>query len=69
MEVSTGEAAIQDSVDFDRLIGGIYSAIPEDELPAPEGRAAFAEHIRQSLPTDQPFTEQVRVSAFIGLPR
>ncbi|TXS74326.1 class I SAM-dependent methyltransferase [Streptomyces sp. me109] len=58
-----------DELDFDQLIGGIYSAIPEGELPAPQDRAAFAEHIRQALPTDQPFTEQVRVCALIGLTR
>ncbi|MGV9709022.1 hypothetical protein ACWDTN_42655, partial [Streptomyces sp. NPDC003483] len=58
-----------DELDFDQLIGGVYSTIPVDEIPAPQDRAAFAEHIRQSLPTDQPFTEYVRVSALIGLTR
>ncbi|MFF1401145.1 class I SAM-dependent methyltransferase [Streptomyces sp. NPDC058287] len=53
-------------LDFDQLIGGIYSAIPEDKLPGPDDRPAFAEYIRQSLPTNQPFTEYVRVCALVG---
>lgn len=55
-----------DELSFEQLIGGVYSAIPEDDLPAPDDRPAFAEYIRQSLPTDRPFTEYVRVSALVG---
>ncbi|WP_030565690.1 hypothetical protein [Streptomyces aureocirculatus] len=51
---------------FDQLIGGVYSAIPADELPEPDARPAFAERIRQSLPPDQHFTEDVAVSVLVG---
>jgi hypothetical protein len=35
-------------------------------LPGPNDRAVFAEHIRQSLPADERFTEPVRVSTLVG---
>ncbi|WP_314178549.1 class I SAM-dependent methyltransferase [Streptomyces winkii] len=53
-----------DELSFDHLIGGVFSAIPADELPG--DRTAFAERIRQSLPQDQHFIEDVRVSVLVG---
>lgn len=55
-----------DELSFDQLIGGVYSAIPADELPGPGARPAFAERIRQSLPPDEYFTEEVTVSVIVG---
>ncbi|MBO8185308.1 class I SAM-dependent methyltransferase [Streptomyces spirodelae] len=55
-----------DELSFDQLIGGVYSAIPADELPGPDARPAFAERIRQSLPPDENFTEDVTVSVLVG---
>ncbi|MET7666087.1 methyltransferase domain-containing protein [Streptomyces sp. NPDC005373] len=55
-----------DELSFDQLIGGVYSAIPADELPEPDARPAFAERIGQSLPPDQYFTEDVAVSVLVG---
>jgi SAM-dependent methyltransferase len=55
-----------DELSFDQLIGGVYSAIPADELPEPDARPAFAERIRQSLPPEQYFTEHVAVSVLVG---
>ncbi|MFG2196180.1 class I SAM-dependent methyltransferase [Streptomyces sp. NPDC048639] len=55
-----------DELTFDQLIGGVYSAMPVDELPGPDERQAFTERIRRSLPQDQGFTEDVRVSALVG---
>jgi SAM-dependent methyltransferase len=62
------EIAIEysDELSFDQLIGGVYSAIPEDDLPGPDDRPEFAEHIRQALRPDQRFTEHVRVSVLVG---
>ncbi|MDG4863529.1 hypothetical protein P8605_35850 [Streptomyces sp. T-3] len=51
---------------FDQLFGGVCSAIPADQLPGPDHRADFAERIRQALPTDERFTEHVRVSTLVG---
>ncbi|MFD8340318.1 class I SAM-dependent methyltransferase [Streptomyces solisilvae] len=55
-----------DELSFDQLIGGIYSAVPADELPGADDRPAFAEGIRQSLPPDQQFIEDVRVSMLVA---
>ncbi|MFI8790802.1 class I SAM-dependent methyltransferase [Streptomyces sp. NPDC055105] len=55
-----------DELSFDQLIGGVYSAIRADELPAADDRPAFAEGIRQGLPPDQHFTEDVAVSVLVG---
>ncbi|WP_043665543.1 class I SAM-dependent methyltransferase [Streptomyces xylophagus] len=55
-----------DELSFDQLFGGVCSAIPADRLPGPDDRAAFAERIRQALPADERFIEDVRVSMLIG---
>jgi trans-aconitate methyltransferase len=54
-----------DELTFDELIGGVYSAIPADELPGPDKRPSFAERIRQSLPSG-PYLERVQVSVLVG---
>ncbi|WP_406110088.1 class I SAM-dependent methyltransferase [Kitasatospora purpeofusca] len=52
-----------DELTLDQIVGGVYSAVPTDQLPAPEDRPAFTEYIRQCLPADQEtFTEHVRVA-------
>ncbi|MEU6825362.1 methyltransferase domain-containing protein [Streptomyces atriruber] len=51
---------------FDQLFGGVCSAIPADQLPEPDERAALAERIRQALPSGERFTEQVRVSTLVA---
>lgn len=55
-----------DELSFEGLLGGVYSAIPADELPRPEDRPAFAERLRQSLPPGDAFAEDVRVSVLVG---
>jgi SAM-dependent methyltransferase len=54
-----------DVLDLEHVIGNVYSAIPEDRLPAPEQRPAFEERIRRALP-DGALTERVRVSMLVG---
>lgn len=56
----------RDELTFDQLIGGVYSAIPEDDLPAPAARPAFADRVRRALPPGEPLTEHVRVSALVA---
>ncbi|HCA87792.1 MAG TPA: SAM-dependent methyltransferase [Streptomyces sp.] len=65
-DVRSTTVSYTDELTFDQLIGGLYSAIPADQLPAVSERSAFADRIRAALPHNQPFTEQVQVSAVIG---
>ncbi|MQY10221.1 hypothetical protein SRB5_03280 [Streptomyces sp. RB5] len=52
-----------DELSFDELLGGVYSAIPADELP--DDRPALAERMRWSLPSG-PYLERVQVSVLVG---
>lgn len=60
------EIRYAETVTFDQLLGGVCSAVPEDLLPPPAERPAFAEHIRRALPRAETFTEDVRVSVLTG---
>jgi hypothetical protein len=51
---------------FDQLIGGLYSAISADQLPGVSERPGFAKRIREALPHDELFTDQVQVSTLVG---
>jgi hypothetical protein len=51
-----------DDLDVGWVIGHLYSAIPQDQLPAPEQRPAFEQQIRNALGPTATFTERVRVS-------
>lgn len=53
-------------LDLEHIVGGVYSAMSADQLPAPDRREAFAAHIAQALPKGEPFVEIVRVAAMIG---
>jgi hypothetical protein len=55
-----------DELDLDQIVGGIYSAIPVDRLPAPDQRPRFAELVRRALAPHAPFNEHVRVAMLIG---
>ncbi|MEU0482354.1 class I SAM-dependent methyltransferase [Streptosporangium sp. NPDC006013] len=55
-----------DELDLDQIVGGVYSALPVDRLPAPDRRPLFAEKIRHALERHRPFTEHVRVAMLIG---
>lgn len=55
-----------DELDFDQLIGGVYSAMSAADLPGPAERAAFAERIRAALPPGERFTERVTVTTLTG---
>jgi len=53
-------------LDLAHIVGGVYSAMSPDQLPAPDRRAAFAAHIARALADTGPFVELVRVAAMIG---
>ena len=55
-----------DELDLDHLIGGVYSALPAQRLPAPEERTAFADQIRRAVIPHAPFTEPVPVRMLLG---
>jgi SAM-dependent methyltransferase len=51
---------------FDQLVGGIYSAMPVDRLPAPDQRPAFAKQLRRAVGPHERFTEPVHVAILTG---
>ncbi|QKW07832.1 methyltransferase domain-containing protein [Streptomyces sp. NA04227] len=55
-----------DELTLSRLLGGLYSAIPEEELPTPAERPRFEAEIRRALPHDGPFAERVDVCVVVG---
>lgn len=65
-DVQSTAVSYTDELTFDQIIGGLYSAIPAEQLPAASQRPAFEERIRQALPGDERFTERVHVSVLVG---
>lgn len=65
-EVRHSEVSYAEELTFEELFGGVCSAVPEDLLPGPAERPAFAERIRRALPQADTFTEHVRVSVLTG---
>jgi ubiquinone/menaquinone biosynthesis C-methylase UbiE len=55
-----------DDLDLDHLVGGLYSAFPASQLPPPDQRPAFAEHVRLALQPHTPYTEYVCVAMLLG---
>jgi ubiquinone/menaquinone biosynthesis C-methylase UbiE len=55
-----------DELDFDHLVGGVYSALPVQRLPPSDQRAAFAAQIRRAVAPHAPFTEAVPVRMLLG---
>jgi ubiquinone/menaquinone biosynthesis C-methylase UbiE len=58
----------QDELSLEQVLGGVYSALSPDDLPA-GSREAFAEHVTRLLPTTTAFIEEVPVTALIGIAR
>ncbi|MEW2501317.1 class I SAM-dependent methyltransferase [Amycolatopsis sp. NPDC047767] len=50
----------------DEIIGGVYSAMGEDELPPSGERPAFENRIRSAIEPHAPFSEPVRVTILTG---
>jgi ubiquinone/menaquinone biosynthesis C-methylase UbiE len=55
-----------DELDFDHLVGGVYSALPAQRLPPPDQRKAFAARIHRAVAPHAPFTEHVLVRMLLG---
>ena len=55
-----------DELDFDHLVGGVYSALPAQRLPPPDQRTAFAARIHRAVAPYAPFTERVLVRMLLG---
>jgi trans-aconitate methyltransferase len=55
-----------DELGLDRLVGGVFSAIPAHRLPPPDQRTAFADQIRRAVAPHAPFTEPVPVRMLLG---
>ncbi|WP_026328624.1 class I SAM-dependent methyltransferase [Streptomyces sulphureus] len=55
-----------DELSFQQVIGGLYSAIPAEQLPSADRRPAFEASIRKALPGEEPFPEHVNVSLLVG---
>ena len=53
-------------LDFDRLLGGILSAMGEDRLPAGERRAEFGAGVREAVGAVERFLEPVHVALLTG---
>jgi SAM-dependent methyltransferase len=53
-------------LDLDQIVGGVYSAMSEDRLPAPDERPGFTEQFRAALGPDERFIEHVHVAIQIG---
>lgn len=66
-EVRSTTVEYTDELDLEHVVGGVYSALPLDRLPAKDRRPLFEERVRRSLEPHRPFAEHVRVSVLCGL--
>lgn len=65
-QVQISSVDYADTLDVDQIVGGVYSALPVDKVPAPAQRADFAEKVRCALEPHAPFTEHVHVAILTG---
>jgi SAM-dependent methyltransferase len=54
-----------ETLTLDQIVGSMYSAMREQQLPPPERRPAFVEYLRRAI-GDGPIEEPVPVTAVIG---
>jgi ubiquinone/menaquinone biosynthesis C-methylase UbiE len=66
LEVTETRYEYTDELDLDRLVGGVYSALPAERLPPPGDRPAFADQIRRAVAAHAPFVEPVPVRLLLG---
>jgi SAM-dependent methyltransferase len=65
-EVSSAAVEYVAELSFDQLAGGVYSALPVDQLPDPDHRPAFADQLRAAVGPQDRFSEPVRVAVLTG---
>ena len=53
-------------LDLNKLVGGVYSALGVNRLPARDQRPAFAEQIRRAVSPHEDFNEHVHVAILAG---
>jgi hypothetical protein len=61
-----GDVAHTTETDLDHLIGGVYSALSIDQLPAAQQHPHFADQIRRALHPARHLSEHVRVAMLVG---
>lgn len=64
--VSSAATDYVTELSFDDLLGGVFSAIPADQLPKPGQRPVFADQLRAAVGTQERFSEPVHVAVLIG---
>jgi trans-aconitate methyltransferase len=50
----------------EEIVGGVFSAMSPEQLPAPEARQEFTERVRQAVERHGPLRERVRVRILTG---
>jgi hypothetical protein len=65
LDVTEARHDYTDELDFDHLVGGIYSALGQ-RLPPADQREAFAAQLRRAVAPHAPFTEHVPVRMLLG---
>lgn len=61
-DVATRHVSYVVELSLDEVVGGVFSALPEDLLPAPGARAGFTARAGEALGASDSFTEHVDVS-------
>ena len=51
----------------EEIVGGVFSAMSPDRLPAPAARPAFTERVREAVTPHGPLRERVRVRLLTGI--
>jgi SAM-dependent methyltransferase len=56
-----------DELSVEQVVGGVYSAVPVDRIPAVDQRQGFAERLGEVLRPHGPLVERVRVTILTGV--
>ncbi|HLQ56967.1 MAG TPA: class I SAM-dependent methyltransferase [Streptosporangiaceae bacterium] len=68
-DVTEASVEYADELDLEHLVGSLYSALPVQQLPAPDQRPVFAEQVRRAVAPHERFTAHVRVRMLLGRAR
>jgi trans-aconitate methyltransferase len=64
--VTESRSQYSDVLDLDRIIGGVYSALPVNLLPPLEQRSYFAKQVGRALEGHEPYDEKIDVTLLLG---